>query len=53
MRANVFRLFVMCSAAILCEPFVYAGLVPFSDVVTVKAGMSYSLENRLTAGDHS
>src|SRR5215467_1260733 len=43
MRTNFLRLFAMCSALILYSTFAYAGLVPISNVVTVKAGISYSL----------
>src|SRR5215510_16226267 len=43
MSSNLFRLFVLSFAALLCAPVAHAALVPLSDVVMVKGGISYSL----------
>ena len=43
MSTAIFRLAVICSAVALCVPVADAALVPLSNIVMVKAGISYSL----------
>jgi alpha-tubulin suppressor-like RCC1 family protein len=43
MSINTFWLAVICLAAALCVPVADAALVPLSDIVMVKGGVSYSL----------